>query len=116
MAHPHVPQPVGWKVLVQPIEPKKQTSGGIYLPDETVDAEEYLVAHGNILAMGDLAYHDRETGNIWKGTWPKINDHVTFGRYAGQKLIIDNKKLLLLNDDEITAIIPENCEISTYAA
>jgi co-chaperonin GroES (HSP10) len=116
MAHPHVPQPVGWKVLVQPIEPKKQTKGGVYLPDESVAAEEFLVAHGIILAMGDLAYRDRSTGELWKGSWPQVEDHVTFGKYAGQKLIVNNQKLILLNDDEVTAIIPENCNITNYVA
>ena len=116
MAHPHVPQPVGWKVLVKPIEPKKKTDGGVYLPAQSVDAEEFIIAHGTIIAIGELAYRDRETGARWKGTWPSIDDHVAFGRYAGQKLIVDNQKFLLLNDDEITAIIPEGCNISTYVA
>jgi len=34
----------------------------------------------------------------------------------GQKLIVDNQKLILLNDDEVTAIIPENCNITNYVA
>ena len=115
MSHQHVPQPIGWKVLVKPIEPKQQTKGGIYLPDSTVEAEEYLVAQGHIMAMGELAYHERDSGQKWKGKWPKIDDHVTFGKYAGQKLIINGgEKLLLLNDDEITSIIPNGCEVNNY--
>ena len=116
MDHHHVPQPVGWKVLVKPIEPKKETAGGILLPDSSIEAEEYLVAHGHIMAMGQLAYRDRGTGEVWKGTWPKTEDHVTFGKYAGQKLIVDGEKLILLNDDEITSIIPNGCNITSYLA
>jgi chaperonin GroES len=114
MSHQHVPQPVGWKVLVKPIEPKKQTKGGIYLSDKSQDAEEYLVSHGHIIAIGEMAYCERDTGRRWKGTWPEIQDHVTFGKYAGQKLFVKGEKLLLLNDDEITSIIPEGCEVTNY--
>ena len=40
MAHPHVPQPLGWKVLVKPFEPPEKTEGGILLPMQAQDAEE----------------------------------------------------------------------------
>jgi|TARA_R110002020_G_scaffold48763_1_gene138948 chaperonin GroES len=116
MAHHHVPQPIGWKVLVKPIEPKKESSGGILLPEMAREAEEYLIAHGHIISMGEMAYRDRDTGQTWKGKWPKVEDHVTFGKYAGQKLIVDGEKLLILNDDEITSIIPNGCSIETYVA
>ena len=115
MSHQHVPQPVGWKVLVKPIEPQTQTEGGVYLPDESRDAEEYLVSHGHIIAMGEMAYHERNTGSSWKGSWPRVEDHVTFGKYAGQKIIANGEKLLILNDDEITSIIPRGCEVTNHA-
>tara|TARA_B100001057_G_scaffold315622_2_gene315763 strand:- start:2866 stop:3279 length:414 start_codon:yes stop_codon:yes gene_type:complete len=108
------PQPVGWKVLVQPNPAKQKTKGGIYLPSQSLDNEEYLTAHGRILALGDLAYRDRKTYEAWKGHWPKKGDRITYGKYAGQKLTINGVKLLLLNDDEITSIIPEDVSISAY--
>tara|TARA_R110000796_G_C14540870_1_gene432897 strand:+ start:793 stop:1197 length:405 start_codon:yes stop_codon:yes gene_type:complete len=109
-----LPIPIGWKVLVQAAQVKTQTSGGILLPSQAQDAEEYLTAHGNILALGALAYRDRETGQSWKGHWPKAGDHITYGKYAGQKVVINNVKLLLLNDDEITSIIPDGVSLSAY--
>ena len=108
------PKPMGWKVLVQPNQVKKKTKGGIFLPSTSQENEEYLTAHGRILAMGDLAYRDRDTGNSWKGDWPQIGARVTYGKYAGQKLTINGVKLLLLNDDEITSILPEDAEITSY--
>jgi co-chaperonin GroES (HSP10) len=39
MAHPHVPQPLGWKVLVKPFEPPEKTEGGILLPTQSQDAD-----------------------------------------------------------------------------
>jgi len=43
-----------------------------------------------------------------------VGDRVTYGKYAGQKLVINGVKLLLLNDDEITSILPEGANITTY--
>ncbi len=109
-----LPIPLNWKVLVQPNQVKAKTSGGIYLPESSKDNEEYLTAHGKILAQGELAYRDRDTGQRWKGEWPEIGDQVTYGKYAGQKLTVNGVKMLLLNDDEITSIIPEGATLTSY--
>lgn len=109
-----LPKPMGWKVLVQPNQAKKQTKGGIFLPSQSVENEEYLTAHGTILAQGELAYRDRDSGQRWKGDWPEIGDRITYGKYAGQKLTVNSVKLLLLNDDEITSIIPEGANLTSY--
>ena len=67
------------------------------------------------MAVGELAYRDRNSGDRWKQhNIPKVGDKVTYGKYAGQKLIINNVRMLLLNDDEITAILPEGTEITAY--
>jgi co-chaperonin GroES (HSP10) len=112
---PHqLPVPMNWKVLIQPHEPKRKTEGGIFLPTETIQNEEYLTAYGVIAAMGDLAYRDRDTGEKWKTVAPSIGQKVTYGKYAGQKLVVNGVKFLLLNDDEITSIIPEGVEVAAY--
>ena len=108
------PVPLGWKVLVQPNQAKKKTAGGIILSAKTQEDEEYLMAHGVVLQTGELAYRDRDSGQSWKGHWPKTGDRITYGKYAGQKLFINGVKLLLLNDDEITAILPEGANITTH--
>jgi len=112
---PHqLPVPMNWKVLVQPHEPKKKTEGGIFLPTETIQNEEYLTACGTIAAMGDLAYRDRDNGVRWHTVVPSIGQKVTYGKYAGQKLVVNGVKFLLLNDDEITSMIPPDVEVSAY--
>ena len=65
--------------------------------------------------MGELAYHDRDTGNPWKmSVRPKVGDKVTYGKYAGQKIVVNGVSFLLVNDDEITSILPEDVEITGY--
>ena len=111
-----LPKPLNWKILIQPNQVNMKTKGGLYLASISKDNEEYLTAHGRIAAMGDLAYKDRDTGEAWKTMSPKVNDRVTYGKYAGQKIVINGVKFLLLNDDELTSIIPEGSKISAYLA
>jgi len=109
-----LPRPIGWKVIVQASQVKTKTSGGIFLPSQAQDNEEYLTANGVLLSLGDLAYRDRDTGTAWRGQFPKVGDRVTYGKYAGQKVIINGVKLLILNDGEITSVIPDGVEIAAY--
>ena len=110
-----LPIPMGWKILIQPNQIKQQTKGGILLPSQAKDNEAYLTAHGTVAAIGELAYRDRNTGERWKQhSTPKVGDRVTYGKYAGQKLVINVVLLLLLNDDEITSILPEKVEVTAY--
>ena len=83
-----LPKPLNWKVRVHPNQVNMKTKGGLYLAPISKDNEEYLTAHGRIAAMGDLAYKDRDTGEAWKTVSPKVNDRVTYGKYAGQKITI----------------------------
>jgi chaperonin GroES len=114
LALTNLPHPIGWKVLVQPNQAKTKTKGGILLPSQAMDNEEYLTAHGTLLRLGELAYRDRQTGESWKGKWPSAGDRITYGKYAGQKIIIDGVKLLILNDDEITSVLPASANVTAY--
>ena len=110
-----LPIPLNWKVLVQPNQVKKKTASGIHLPTISQDNEEYLTAHGTVCAKSDLAYRDRDTGERWRSeVFPKVGDRITYGKYAGQKLVIKGVKFLLLNDDEITSILPDGVEVAAY--
>ena len=110
-----LPRPMNWKVLIQPNEIKAETKGGILLPDKVKENEQILTAHGTVMAVGELAYRERETGERWKQEIvPQVGDKVTYGKYAGQKIVVNNVRFLLLNDDEITAILPDGVEVTAY--
>ena len=111
-----IPVPLNWKVLVQPHQVQMKTKGGIHLPSVSKDNEEYLTAHGRIAAMGDLAFRDRDSGAAWKTKTPQVGNRVTYGKYAGQKVTINGVRFLLLNDDELTSILPEEVEVTAYLA
>ena len=96
---------------------KMKTKGGLYLASQSQDNEEYMTAHGRVVALGDLSFKDRDTGKKWRmDTTPKIGDRVTYGKYAGQKVTINGVRLLLLNDDELTSILPEDVDVTSYLA
>ena len=115
IASHQLPKPLNSKVLIQPAEISTETKGGIILPETAKDNQQILTAHGHVVAIGELAYRDRDTGAKWRQeTTPKIGDFVTFGKYAGQKIVVNNVRFILLNDDEITSILPEGVKVTAY--
>ena len=112
-----LPTPLNWKVLIQPHQVQMKTKGGLHLPSVSKDNEEYLTAHGRVVSMGELAFRDRDTGEKWKmSTTPVVGNRVTYGKYAGQKVSVNGVRFLLLNDDELTSILPDDVEITSYVA
>ena len=94
-----LPDLPGYHVLVRPVSIKEKTKGGILLPDSTRDDMAYLTTVGQVVAMGDLAYHDME--KFPKGPWGELNDYVCYGKHAGQKIQYKGIKYILLYDDQI---------------
>ena len=110
-----LPTPLNWKVLIQPHQVQMKTKGGLHLPSVSKDNEEYLTAHGRVVSMGELAFRDRDTGEKWTmSTTPVVGNRVTYGKYPGQKVTVNGVRFLLLNDDELTSILPDDVEITSY--
>ena len=93
---PHLP---GYNLLIRPVSVKGVTKGGLLLPDSTQDDMAYLTTVGRILALGELAYLDKN--KFPKGPWCKIGDYVCYGKHTGTKLLYKGIKLLILFDDQI---------------
>ena len=95
-----LPELPGFHVLVRPVSVKSQTKGGILLPDSTKDDISYLTTVGKVLALGDLAYLDKD--KFPAGAWCNIGDYVCYGKHAGTKLLYKGVRLILLFDDQIS--------------
>ncbi len=93
---PHLP---GYNLLIRPVSVKGVTKGGLLLPDSTQDDMAYLTTVGRILALGELAYLDKN--KFPKGPWCKVGDYVCYGKHTGTKLLYKGIKLLILFDDQI---------------
>ena len=94
-----LPELPGYHVLVRPVSIKQETKGGILLPDSTREDMAYLTTVGKVVAIGDLAYADKE--KFTKGPWCKIDDYVCYGKHTGQKIKYKGIKYILLYDDQI---------------
>lgn len=97
--------PVEYKILVRPIEVEEKTKGGIILPDETKERDQYAQMEGLIVAASPLAF----TYDDWKGqddAKPKPGDRVLFAKYAGAVVTgKDGKKYRIINDKDACAVL-----------
>lgn len=80
------PIPVGWRILVDPLEPKSVSDGGIILADETTQAEMHLNYVGRVVASGPLCYRHSKFAD--GGEWCKVGDWIAYGQYAGQTITV----------------------------
>jgi co-chaperonin GroES (HSP10) len=111
-------EPVGYRLLIEPLRPQEKSVGGILLPSETQEAQGHLTYVGRVLAMGEDCYQHSKFN---ERTWCQVGDYVAHGRYSGQKMEVKKKDkpgeyvtYLLLNDDEILARVDDPESIKIY--
>ena len=101
-------RPFGEKVLVQLRMVRKRTAGGIVLAEETRDYNRDACLLGKVVALGPIAFHNRDTGEPWKeGTWCKPGDYVRVIKYGG-----DRFKRKLNEDDFVEFVIMKDHEVN----
>lgn len=103
-----LPQVKGWRVLVRPI-PNAEKVGSIYVPDQYLEHKDLLRSVGRVVCMGPLCYSrtDMLLGGNRKDPWCQVGDFVMLPRYAGAKFSYRGVRFLLVNDDEILAVIAD---------
>ena len=74
-------QPVEFKVLVKLIEIGEKTVGGIIIPDERHDRDQWAQTEAELIAVGGNAFEDWNE----KGPIPKVGDRVLVSKYAGER-------------------------------
>ena len=90
--------PMGDRLIVEPIEQEEMTSSGIVLPET---AKEKTI-RGKVLAIGPGARKEdgsRIAMDVSQG------DTVLYARYTGTEVKIENKKYLILKETDILAIV-----------
>ncbi len=81
-------QPMGSRVLIQPIEQESKTSSGLLLPETAKEKPQT----GQVVAVGD----DEEIKL-------KVNDKVLFAKYTGTEFKLDGNENLLLEANDVLA-------------
>jgi len=91
-------EPLGDRVIVKPTEQKEVKKGGIIIPDTAKEKPQ----EGEVIAVGPGK--KTEDGKILPMN-VKVGDKVLYGKYSGTEIKIDDVEHLILNEDDIYAII-----------
>jgi len=87
-AFPDVPAgqaPLGGRVIVQ-LRRIKKNAGKIILVEETKENEKWNNMIGRVVAIGPLAYRNRDTmATRPEGSWAQIGDFVRVPRWGGDR-------------------------------
>ena len=91
-------KPLGGRVIVEPIEQEEMTAGGIILPETAKEKPQ----EGKIMAAGP-GDRDEEGKRIAMDV--KVGDRVLYAKYSGTEVKLDGKKMLILRESDILAIV-----------
>jgi len=91
-------KPLGDRVVVEPAEKEERTASGIILPETAKEKPQ----EGEILAVGPGRRDD--DGKLVQMDVKK-GDIVLYAKYAGTEVKIDDRKLLILKESDILAIV-----------
>ena len=92
-------RPLGDRVVVEPVEREETFAGGALVMPETAKEKPQ---QGQILAVGPGRLDDSgkrvamEVG---------VGDQVLYAKYSGTEIKIDNKKVLILKETDILAVV-----------
>ena len=81
--------PLGGRVIVQLRRIKKDIDMGnfkLILPTETKENEKWNNMIGKVVALGPLAYKNRDTMQPWpEGSWIEVGDFIRVPRWGGDR-------------------------------
>lgn len=90
--------PLGDRVLVALQEEAEQVKGGIIIPDSAKEKPQ----EATVVALGTGRKDDNGKS---QGFEVKVGDTVLISKYGGTEVKIEDKKYLLLREDDILGII-----------
>lgn len=91
-------KPLGNRVVVEPLEQEEVTAGGIVLPETAKEKPQ----KGLVLSVGP---GDRDDDGKRIPMDVKVGDTVLFAKYSGTEIKVDGKKLLILREGDLLAIV-----------
>ena len=91
-------KPLGDKIIVEVLNAQDKTKGGIILPDSAKEkpqeAKVVSIGSGKTLANGKVVPPEVKAG-----------DTILFGKYSGNEVKINGKEYLIINSDDILAVV-----------
>ncbi|MBR4788943.1 MAG: co-chaperone GroES [Bacteroidales bacterium] len=86
-------KPLADRVLIEPQEAQTKTASGIYIPDTAKEKPQ----QGKVIAAGP--------GKKDEPMEVKVGDVVLYGKYAGTEVTVEDKKYLIVKQQDILAIL-----------
>jgi len=118
----HIPDPVGWRILIRPYVGAKVSKGGLHLADSGTAKEALATVIGKVMKMGSVCYKNpRKFDPEPDGTikpWCEEGDWVVIGKYAGARFRLyfdtgENPEVRIINDDEVIAKVLDPDDVRT---
>ena len=91
-------KPLGDRLVVEPMEQEEMTASGLVLPETAKEKPQ----QGSVLATGP-GRRDDDGKRIEMDV--AVGNTVLYAKYAGTEIKIDGKKLLILKESDVLAII-----------
>ena len=91
-------KPLGSRIVVEPIEQESTTASGLVLPETAKEKPQ----QADVLAVGP---GDRDEAGKRIAMDVSVGDKVLFAKYSGTEIKLDGKKLLILRESDILAIV-----------
>lgn len=86
-------KPLGERVLIKPVQEESRTSSGLYIPDTAKEKPQT----GLVVALGQ----SEEEFSV------EVGQTVLFPKYTGTEIKIEGEEHLIMDADDILAIIEE---------
>jgi chaperonin GroES len=93
-------KPLGSRVVVEPVEQEDVTAGGIVLPETAKEKPQ----KGKVLSVGP---GDRDDTGKHVAMDVSVGDTVLFAKYGGTEIKVEGKKLLILRESDLLAIVDD---------
>ena len=91
-------QPLGDRIVIEVLEAKEKTKGGIVLPDTAKEKPQ----EGKVVAVGKGRV--TEDGKIVP-LEVKVGDKILYGKYSGSEINIEDKEYLIIKEEDVLAIV-----------
>ena len=91
-------KPLGDRVVVEPLEQEEMTASGLVLPETAKEKPQ----KGTVMATGPGA---RDDDGKRVALDVSVGETVLFAKYAGTEFKVDGKKLLILKESDLLAIV-----------
>ena len=99
-------KPLGSRVLVQIKTAAERSKGGIILSADDRSTEKWNTQVGKVVATGPLAFHNRNTGELWpEGAWANVGDFVRVAKYGGDRFEVGEALFVVFNDLDLIGVL-----------